>query len=69
MSGSRRNTAPAVSRDYKATPDDCARRALELLLKASLNSQTRRGGSHDLTDNSTPKAVKNGPRTTEQEET
>jgi hypothetical protein len=33
------------------------------------DSQANRGGSHDLTNDSTPKAVKNGRRKTEQEKT
>jgi len=65
MSGSGRNAAPTVSRDYRPEPDDCAR-ALELLLS---HSQTSKGGPHDLTNDPTPKTVKNGPRKTEQENT
>jgi hypothetical protein len=33
------------------------------------DSQTRRGDTYDLTDDSTPKTTTNGPRTTEQENT
>jgi len=33
------------------------------------DTQTSKGGPHDLTNDSTPKMVKNGPRTTEQEKT
>ena len=36
MSGSRRNAAPVVSREYRNAPDDCVR-ALEVLLKKPVN--------------------------------
>jgi hypothetical protein len=54
--------AAIVSRDYRPTPDACTH-ALCLLLQTSFNSQTRKGGSHDLTKVPTPKTVKK--RTTE----
>ena len=41
----------SVTREYKESPEDCVR-ALGLLLQAPFNSQTNRGGSHDLTGNS-----------------
>jgi hypothetical protein len=50
MSGSRQSVI--VSREYKPAPDDCAR-ALGLLLQTSFNSQTSKGGSDDLTADST----------------
>ncbi len=42
----------SVARTYRPEPDDCTR-ALELLLKPSFNSQTSKGGPHDLTGSST----------------
>ena len=38
MSGSRRNAAPVVSREYRNAPDDCAR-ALALLLKTTVSKK------------------------------
>jgi hypothetical protein len=38
MSGSRRNTVPVVSREYRNAPDDCAR-ALALLLKITVSKK------------------------------
>jgi hypothetical protein len=40
----------SVSRTYKPALDDCAR-AVGLLLQSSFNSQTEKGGPHDLTHN------------------
>jgi hypothetical protein len=40
MSGSGRNATPIVSREYRSTPDDCAR-ALELLLEKSVSKAAR----------------------------
>jgi len=51
MSSNKRSAAPAVSREYRVAPDDCAR-ALELLLEASFSSQASKGGPHKLTSRS-----------------
>jgi hypothetical protein len=55
VSGSRRN-AIIVSRNYRPEPD-CCTHALELLLKASPNSQATKGGPHELTNHPTKECM------------
>jgi hypothetical protein len=54
MSASKRSIV--VSRDYRPEPD-CCTHALELLLKASPNSQATKGGSNDLTNHPTKECM------------
>jgi hypothetical protein len=59
-----------VSRNYQPSTEAMSH-AMELLLSNAVpfDSQASRGGSRDLTNNSTQRAVKHGPRTKEQEKT
>ncbi len=58
---------------YTPRPDATPEAELDALAKiykfALFDSQARRGDPHDLTNDSTPKTVKNRPRKTEQERT
>jgi hypothetical protein len=59
-----------ITRHYQGSADAMSR-AVQLLLNKSVrfDSQAKRGDSHDLTNDPTQQIVKNGPRTTEQENT